>query len=112
MNCKTLVCLSSVSNSFLSFLRVYKVPSDPPLCYFLPKEKEKDEPHNRHMLSAWTGGGGAWWSKRQEAHPEEAGFSEGQGLGDLGGRGPGTLEVQSHSISFLLSSHPQSLNAG
>lgn len=34
---KTLVCLFSLSNSFLSFLRVYKGPSDPLLYCFLPK---------------------------------------------------------------------------
>lgn len=100
VSCKTLVCLFLVSNSFLSFLRVYKVPSAPPLCYFLPKEKEKGEPHSRHMLSAWGEGRGGR-IKRQEAHPEEAGFSAGQGLGrgNAGGTKP---------LHFL----PQSLNAG
>lgn len=98
VSCKTLTCLFSVSNSLLSFLRVYKAPPDPLLCSFLPKEKI--EPHSRHMLTARRQGWGG--IKMQEARPEEAAsFSDGQGLGPGNGRG-------TKPFHFL----PQRLNAG
>lgn len=54
---------------------------------------EKDEPHNSHILSAENVAAVTQTVgiKKQEAHLEETGFSVGQGLGDLGGRGSGKV---------------------